>query len=89
MRTVQGWQRLNLTVDDSDSNTVLDSAVVLTTSHDAEDVHDQLCIEEGGHSTVIASLHLMESMSTPVVVHNRFAPLIERGDVRPVEGWFW
>ena len=77
-----GLPAFDLTVDDSDSNTVLDSAVVLATSHDAEDAHDQLSIEEGGHSTVLASPHLMESMSIPVPVHNRFAPLIEGGDVR-------
>ena len=74
-----GLAAFDLTVDDLDTNTVHDSAVVLAMSHDVEDVPDQLSIEEGGHSTVIASPQLMESMSTPVVVHNRFAPLIEGG----------
>ena len=36
----------DLTIDDSDSNTVHDSAVVLAMSH-AEDVHDQLSFNKG------------------------------------------
>ena len=48
--------------------------VMRATSHHAEDEHDQLSIEEGGHSTVFANPHLIESMSTPIAVLNRFAP---------------
>ena len=45
-----GLAAFDLTVDDSDSNTVLE----LATYQHAEDVHDQLSMEEGGHSIVIA-----------------------------------
>ena len=51
VRTGPGLAAFDFTVDDSDSNTVLDSAVVFWRRAMMPRMYDQLSIEEGDHST--------------------------------------